>query len=309
MTTTSITTDCRLLCAATCAYDIQDSGRFTPHVSPHYTAVGWTSVPTAFFAGPENINACLIGTNQDEGVILAFRGTLPPTNLDVVPQLRDWMQDFMAEPGAKPGILPTQMAVHKGFWDAVDSLWPQIVPVLQRLLAPSPRPKFYITGHSKGGAMAALAAARLFFQENVHPTAVYLYAAARAGNSSFVSGFPSAVPVVRYEHHLDIIPFVPPSLRLIDLAARVRLLGDLFKDAKEWDYAPLGTLRYIKEDGTVVGDDPLLPGIRVEEILTRVVTGRLVDIGKAHAPWCRSPLSDGGYMLGVCPTSLCASPD
>jgi hypothetical protein len=302
------TTDCRLLCAATCAYDIADSGSFRP-VSPHYPAVGWTSVPTAFFAGPQNINACLIGTNRDEGIILAFRGTLPPTNLDVVPQLRDWMQDFMAKPVAEPGILPPGMTVHEGFWNALDSLWPQIVPALQKLLASNPQPKLYVTGHSKGGAMAAIAAARLFFQQKIHAAAVYLFAAARAGNSTFVSGFPSTVPTIRYEHHLDIVPFVPPRLRFIDLAARVPQLGDLFNNAKEWDYTPLGTLRYIKEDGTVVGDDPLLSGIRAEEILTRVVTGRLAEIGRAHAPWCQGPLSDGGYMLGVCPTSLCAPPD
>jgi hypothetical protein len=309
LTSTSLTTDCRLLCAATCAYDILDSGSFTAHVSPHYPAVGWTSVPTAFFAGLKNINACLIGTNQEGSVILAFRGTLPPTNLDVVPQLRDWMQNFMAEPVAKPGILPPGMTVHEGFWDAVDSLWPQIVPALKELLAQDPQAKLYVTGHSKGGAMAALAAARLFFQENIHPTAVYLYAPARAGNSTFVSGFPPTVPVVRYEHHLDIVPFVPPGLQFIELAARVAPLSDLFADAKEWDYTPLGTLHYIKADGTVVGDDPILSGIRVEEILARVVTGHPVDIGRAHAPWCQGLLSDGGYMLGVCPTSLCATED
>jgi hypothetical protein len=99
---------------------------------------------------------------------------------------------------------------------------------------------------------------------------------------------------------------VPPSLPFIDLATRVTGLGEVFKDAKEWNYTPLGTLRYIKEDGTVVGDDPLLSGIRFEEILTRVVTGHLVDIGRAHAPWCQGLLSDGGYMLGICPTGLCA---
>ncbi len=307
MTSTRITTECRLLCAATCAFDIAASGAFTA-VGPHYPVVGWATAPTAYVAGPDNINACLIGTNEQDGAILAFRGTLPPTNLDVLPQLRDWMQNFLAEPVAKPGILPPGMMVHQGFWDALDSLWPQIVPVLHGLLAPNPQPKLYITGHSKGGAMAAIAAARLFFQENISATGVYLYAAARAGNSTFASGFPPTLPIVRYEHHLDLVPFVPPNLHFIDLAARVPLLGDLFRDAKGWDYTSLGTLRYIKQDGTIVGDDPLLAGIRAEEILAQVLRGHLVDIARAHGPWCRSALSDGGYMLGVCPTSLCASP-
>jgi hypothetical protein len=270
--------------------------------------VGWTAVPRPYCAGPENINACLIGTNQQDGAVLAFRGTLPPTNLDVLPQLRDWLQNFMAEPLAKPGILPTGMAVHAGFWNAVDSLWPQILPALQALLAVHPQPKLYITGHSKGGAMAAVAAARLWFQEKIPVEAVYLYAAARAGNSSFVSGFPSRVPVLRYENHLDIIPFVPPNLQFIDLIARVPLLHDLFRDAQDWDYTSLGTLRYIKEDGTIVRDDLLLHAIRAGEILASVVSGHSVDIARAHAPWCRGILSDGGYMAGACPAGLCAPP-
>jgi hypothetical protein len=199
------------------------------------------------------------------------------------------------------------MMVHRGFWDAVDSLWPRIVPVLQALLAANPQPKLYITGHSKGGAMAAVAAARLFFQERIRVEAVYLYAAARAGSSTFVSGFPPGVPVVRYEHCLDIVPLVPPNLHFIGLATRIPVLGDLFRNATGWDYTSLGTLRYIKEDGTIAGDGPLLPAIRAEEIFARLVKGHLADIAKAHGPWCPGTLSDGGYMLGVCPASLCAS--
>lgn len=305
MTSASLTTDCRLLCACTCAYDILDDGTFKP-VPPHYPAVGWTAGPTPYFAGPENVNACLIGTNQDDGVILAFRGTLPPTNLDVLPQLRDWLQDFFAEPVAQPRILPPTVHVHRGFWDALDTLWPQIVPALRTLLAATP--KLYITGHSKGGAMAAIAAARLFFQENISAAGVYLYAPARTGDSKFVSAFPSTVPVVRYEHYLDVVPFLPPSLHFIDLAGALPVLGDLFRQARGWDYTSLGVLRYIEGDGAVVNDSPGLQSIRLGEILGAVALARWVDVGRAHGPWCRAALSDGGYMLGVCPPSLCASP-
>jgi hypothetical protein len=298
------TTDCRLLCAATCAYDITDSGAFAA-VSPHYPAVRWKSVPSPCFAGPDNINACLIGTNQEDGIVLAFRGTLPPTNLNIPPQVRDWMQDFLAEPVLEPGNFPNGMMVHKGFWNAVDSLWPQLPQALQDLLASDPLPKLYITGHSKGGAMAAITAARLFFEENIVASGVYLYAAPRAGNSTFVSGFPSTVPVVRYEHYLDVVPLVPPNPQLIELFAEVPVLGDLFGKAKGWDYTSLGTLRYIKQDGTVVGDNPRLHLVRGGEILAQAVSGHWVDIARAHGPWCRGILSDGGYMRGVCPTGLC----
>ncbi len=308
MTPTTTTIDCRLLCASTCAYDIKAAGTFTA-VSPHYPAVGWKSAPTPYFAGPDNINACLIGSSQEDGIVLAFRGTLPPTNLNVPPQVRDWMQDFLAEPVVEPGNLPNGMKVHHGFWKAVDSLWPQVLQALRDLLASDPQPKLYITGHSKGGAMAALAAARLFFEENIRAAGVYLYAAPRAGNSTFVAGFPSAVPVVRYEHYLDMVPFVPPHLHFIELLAEVPGLDDLFEDAKGWDYTSLGTLRYIMQDGRVVEDNPSLQLVRAGEILAEAVLGHWLKIAKAHGPWCRNTLSDGGYMRGVCPLGLCERRD
>ncbi len=308
VTSMTTTRDCRLLCAATCAYDITAAGTFTA-VSPHYPAVGWKGVPTPYFAGPDNINACLIGTNQEDGIVLAFRGTLPPKNPNLPPQLRDWIQDFLAEPVAEPGSLPNGMKVHKGFWNAVDFLWPQILPASRNLLANDPQAKLYITGHSKGGAMAAIAAARLFFHEDIRAAGVYMYAAPRVGNSTFVAGFPSAVPVVRYEHYLDIVPLVPPHLHFIEPLAGVPGLDDMFEDAKGWDYTSLGTLRYIKQDGTVVGDNPSLQLVHAGEILAKAVLGHWLKIAKAHGPWCPGTLSDGGYIRGVCPPGLCEKRD
>jgi hypothetical protein len=271
--------------------------------------VGWKGVPTPYFAGPGNINACLIGTNQEDGVVLAFRGTLPPTSLNLPPQVQDWMQDFLAEPVAEPGSLPNGMMVHGGFWNAVGSLWPQMLQALRVLLASDTQAKLCITGHSKGGAMAAITAARLVFEENIVAAGVYMYGAPRAGNSIFVSGFPTTVPVVRSEHYLDLVPLVPPDLQFLELLAAVPVLGGLFGKAKRWDYTSLGALRYIQQDGSVVGDAPGLNLSRGGEILAKVISGRWLEIVRAHGPWCPGPLSDGGYMRGVCPTGLCDKPD
>ncbi|MFB3922948.1 MAG: lipase family protein [Terriglobia bacterium] len=305
MKSTASSLECRLLCAATCAYDITPAGTFSL-VSPHFPAVGWKSAPSTYFAGPNNINACLIGINQEDGIILAFRGTLPPGDLNLWPQVHDWMQDFLAEPVAEPRILPDGMKVHKGFWNALDSLWPLVLQALQSLSAYDGRTKLYITGHSKGGAMAALVAARLFFQENIEAAGVYLYGAPRAGNSAFVAGFPSSVPVIRYEHHLDIVPLVPPDIEFGEWFAKVPALVNLFGNLKGWDYTSLGTLRYIQKDGTVVGENRTLNFARRTEILAEAILGHWVKIVRAHGPWCPGTLSDGGYMRGVCPAGLCA---
>lgn len=299
-----ITIDCRLLCAATCAYDILATGPFTPR-GPHYPAVGWVADPAVFVASHAPINACLIGTNQADGIILAFRGTLPPTNLNIPPQVRDWLQDFDAKPVAAPNGFPLGVTVHEGFWNALDSVWQQIVPVLKARQAANPQAKLYVTGHSKGGAMAALAAARLYFQEKISAAGVYIYAPARAGNSAFVSTFPSQIPVVRYEHYLDVVPFLPPNLHHLNVITRIPLLNEIFRNVKPWDYTPLGTLCYIQADGTVVGDSAGLSRKREEEIILHALTGRAADIAQAHGPWCKRILSDGGYMRGVCPTGVC----
>ena len=306
-----ITIDCRLLCATTCAYDILADGTFTPR-APHYPAVGWTDPPAVYVAPRAPINACLLGMTctypaggSADAIILAFRGTLPPTNLNIPPQVRDWLQDFHAKPVATPTVFPAGVMVHEGFWNALGSLWPQIVPVLKALRAANPQAGLYVTGHSKGGAMAALAAARLFFQEAVSATGVYIYGPARAGNSVFVSTFPSQIPVVRYEHYLDVVPFLPPNLRRRSVLAGFTLLHEIFANVARWDYTPLGTLRYIRQDGTVVGDSAGLSVQREKEIVAEALAGGTADIARAHGPWCKRALSDGGYMLGVCPTGVC----
>lgn len=120
--------DFRLLSAATCAYDILADGSFTP-CGPHYPAVGWVTKPAAYFAPDACINACLIGTTHADGIIRAFRGTLPPINFNIPPQVRDWLQDFEAKPIAAPPGFPQGVCYTKGSrtpWRRCGhkSLWP-----------------------------------------------------------------------------------------------------------------------------------------------------------------------------------------
>ena len=108
---------------------------------------------------------------------------------------------------------------------------------------------------------------------------------------------------------LDIVPLLPPNLQFLELITEIPALGDLFGKATGWDYTSLGALRYIQQDGTVVGDNPNLHVIRCGEILRQAALGRRLEIARAHAPWCQGTLSDGGYMRGVCPPALCDNPD
>jgi hypothetical protein len=91
-----------------------------------------------------------VGQNAS-GIIVAFRGTLPPNEPD---SYLDWLQDLFVEPVAYKG-LPGK--VHQGFLDAVNPILQEVVSAVSSL-KPSATNPVYITGHSKGGGMAPIAA-------------------------------------------------------------------------------------------------------------------------------------------------------
>lgn len=304
MSSGAITIQCRMLCASGCAYGIDAEGIYTPP-SPQTKAVDWIDSPMPFFGGELNINACLIGVNREDGIIVAFRGTLPPYPISVA-GLADWLHDIVDSAPKQEGSIPGR--VHDGFWDAIDTIWPQILVQIAYFHKTYPDKPLYFTGHSKGGAMACISAARIHFDHPamLQPTAVYIYGSPRAGDSDFTKGFPlSTIPVTRYENCLDIAPLLPPAEIFIKLASRIPFLGDLFGRAKGWDYSPLGELQYIKDDLSIIENEPGLTLVRLAELVAATIEGdsrldRIEKITKAHYVTC-----DYGYMNGICPKGVC----
>src|SRR5215472_8112465 len=152
MTPTSLT--CRMACASACAYGINPAtGVYCP---PKFfnSGAGFTTPPQAFTAS--NINAGLVGLTAD-GIVVAFRGTIPPDPLTAI-CFRDWMDDFFAAPKATPaGTLHVPGQAHSGFYDStVEIIGPIAAQV--RALDPTIATPIYVTGHSKGGAMASVGA-------------------------------------------------------------------------------------------------------------------------------------------------------
>lgn len=294
----SITTnlDCRLLCASVVTYGI---GPGKPPLSadkPYYDAVGFKAPPVAFQAGVDDINAALVGTNND-GVIVAFRGTLPLDFHDLT-TLLDWLNDLNAEPLAVPGI-PGR--VHEGFWKSLDSLWDGIAAELERQLeAAGPRTPVYVTGHSKGGSMAHLAAMRLSLSEQIKPKAVVSFAGARPGNGDFASAYDAAIDATRYEYQDDIVPHLPPSSVLLDILSAIPLIGKHFKALARHGYASVGTLKFINWKGQTVNESRGLELERAGHLAKLIVEGQFERIAGDHSSAC-----GGGYMSHVCPTALC----
>jgi triacylglycerol lipase len=145
---------------------------------------------TRFFDGAST--QAIIATSASS-LYLAFRGT----EKDPI----DWAKNaqFKPIPGAMGG------RVHKGFRLALDEVWNGIAPVLME----QPNPVL-ITGHSLGGALAVLAAARLM-EAGMKPAAVYTYGQPRVGQSDFAGAFEAELGTDTYRviNHIDLVTRIP----------------------------------------------------------------------------------------------------
>ncbi len=291
------TLDGRLLCASEAAYGILPDGTFQP-LDIYVTGAGFSSTAAVqtFTSGIDKINACLVATTAD-GVILAFRGTLPPSTSDPA-SFFDWLNDFYAEPMSVAGI-PGQ--VHSGFWDAVDDLWPSILPaVTAAVSAGGGTLPLYITGHSKGGALAPLAAMRFAKQTSIAVTAVHTFAGPHPGDANFALAYNDMFTDTRWEYQDDIVPHLPPNQTIMELLTKIPWIGKYISSWGTWNYTAVGTLNFINWSDQVVGDSTWLEIERAASLVKLLVELNLAQIVHDHYGGC-----GGGYASVVMPTGVC----
>ena len=132
-----------------------------------------------------------------DAVIISFAGTDPVT-------LVDWITDF--------DVKNTDQGSANGFAVAAQSVQQKIEAVLQQ-------PAFankaiFVTGHSLGGALAALTAQEIDAAKPGSVRAVYTYGMPRTGNAQFASAYNQALGARTYRmvHGSDVVPTVPPAL-------------------------------------------------------------------------------------------------
>jgi hypothetical protein len=291
------TRDGRLICASGCTYEITADGILA--VDPtdvYYPGAGFLAPPATFVGGDELIDACLVGSTPD-GVVLAFRGTLP-FDLNSSPTVLDWLDDFNADPVDAVGY-PGQ--VHEGFFGSLGFLWDRALAEVARqrtgALAALP---LLVTGHSKGGALAALAAWRLQV-ENKIPAKVVTFAAAKPGDGTFRDAYDAQIDHTRYEYADDIVPHLPPSQGgFLDVLSSLPFIGSRFSGLKRFDYEQVGMLRYIDSSGRFVDVTPTLPIERTLSLVQQIVRLHFHQIAIDHSIGCGS-----GYMTAICPSGVC----
>jgi len=125
-------------------------------------------------------------------VLLAFRGTEPT-------RWEDLRTDgALCQTPALGGL------VHRGFLAALDLVWPAALAAVQ---AQGGRP-VVVTGHSLGGALAVLAAARLE-AAGIPVTSVYTFGQPKVGDPAFAAAFPARDRLHRVVNRGDPVTLVP----------------------------------------------------------------------------------------------------
>ena len=323
----------RLLCACNLAYGVTayvrspDDLAITPPVLASREVIAGLAAAVNFEPGSfcayqsssrAGIDAFLYG-ETDEYAILAFRGTLPARlvvdrdRLDRI--FADWLNNARAHLVAGAGIgVPGY--VHEGYAQSLDALWwgtgglGELLPRLRAAVAQGRR--LLLTGHSKGGALAQLAALRLAAGgHGLRAAAVHTFAAPRAGNHTFANAFEGVLAgsVWRFEFQDDIVPHLPPTEALwfavrsalrgtgsslnggfsegswAALKARSQAIGEI------GSYESVGQLQFIDWDDHLHDGDT--PGLRDERVLrlVRAMALSLPEVSRAHLP-----MPGYGYM-------------
>jgi hypothetical protein len=157
-----------------------------------------------------------------------------------------------------------------------------------------------VTGHSKGGALAALAAWKLQVG-NQMPVKVVTFAAPKTGDVAFATAYIARIDHTRYEYDNDIVPHVPPSEGpLFNAFVSLAASGSPLRDLQWFNYQPVGTLRYITAKGRIEGDSTLLHFERETRLAGQILEFHYDAIIRDHSIACGS-----GYMTAVCPTGVC----
>ncbi|KAK4537262.1 hypothetical protein CDCA_CDCA11G3287 [Cyanidium caldarium] len=193
-----------------------------------------------------------------QDVVVAFRGTVADNWGDLVTDLKTgrvpmrWEIGEQEERnpkstserrGAKPPTTDPAPAeaipqVHQGFWEAYCSVRPALLGILAPWLHRTTalreflgrEPTVYLTGHSLGGALAALAAVDLVQHRLVpqHSLVLYNFGAPRVGDERFAQRFDQLVPCsFRVSNYKDGVPRCPtPSMGFDHCGRCVLMNGD-----------------------------------------------------------------------------------
>ena len=188
-----------------------------------YKLAGFTDF--RFFQGTGT--ECMVAASR-KLIVVAFRGTELKS--------RSVLHEIRTDLNTIPVPFDMGGRVHKGFLLALGEIWdgPEgLSRHLQDLEQKFPKRPMWMAGHSLGGALAALCFAR-----TPKAKGLYVFGAPRVGDRDFV-GLLENRPAWRIENARDPVPLVPPDVPSL-----------------KFNYADLGSLKFLKADGSLSDTRP-----------------------------------------------------
>jgi triacylglycerol lipase len=205
----------------------------TPGVSLRYSNAQYLAMASLFVYGKDSVQfrnelnvegelfklgniQAFVGASETN-IIVAFRGTESPLTAD---GRKDWLltnarQNLTLPPegefGADFAATGVTARFHQGFLVALADVWDKFFPRLEELWKAQQRP-VWLTGHSLGGALAALAAWRIE-RRGVDVHRLYTFAAPMFCDVAGAEGYNQRFlnRTYRFVNQADLIPAMPIS--------------------------------------------------------------------------------------------------
>ncbi|MGY6274359.1 lipase family protein [Methylomonas sp. MgM2] len=275
----------RLAIAADCSYEHSTADALKClNATTQFKTITEAQIILKADLGPEKRDGYLLIHSAKPDLILAIRGTQPPTDQNSTAKsiALDWLNDILLGPLVPPAF--EKDGYHAGFLDSWNNIAADLArqPKLTGWIKKAEQHKaFYIAGHSKGGAITLLGTDKICTKDNPAglpmPKATYAFAPARSLTADKADADKACFNNTwRFELGDDVVTHVPLAAspetdpgKLIEAAYVFRDTVNkipLFSNIP--DYGSVGKLFYVDNKGTgkVIPNQAELYGERVESL-------------------------------------------
>lgn len=198
----------------------------------------WKAIFLSAVDPSKSVKGYLFFKESSDDVIIAMRGTATQLQDGAIQNL---LTDLSVNPKRYEGP-KVRGGVHSGFLEAVYGIWHPNESGLVKVINDNKLAgkKFWVTGHSMGGSLAALVAMRLA-EENHNVAGVYTFGAPRLADYEFQASYNALLGgrVFQFVNREDPIPHIPNTLVAVGDVIRLKG-GPVEKYGKDgadgWDY-------------------------------------------------------------------------